>query len=680
MIKKDLKRLIKEERMNNNQDYLQKYLEELAEKFPTKESAVTEIINLSSILALPRSVEHFMSDLHGQADAFEHILNNASGGIRFRISQIFANTLPKETQDELATIIYYPEEKMNEILKNEKDPDNWYRLTLLRIIEVTKKFSSRYTRSKVRKQYDENLSYILDELLNNKIDEENKDKYYQTIISTIIELGYAKNLIIALSSLIKRLAVDELHIIGDIYDRGPEPHKIMDLLEKYHSVDIEWGNHDILWLGASLGSNICVSGVITNSVRHNNLDILEDVYGINLRPLANFAESTYNSALIWRPRKTTEEDYYHNQSVLQTAKIHKAISIIMYKLEGTFANNHKYYQMTHRCLLDKINYENKTINIEGTIYSLEDTDFPTIDKQNPYKLTAEEEKIITELTKSFQNSELLQRHMKVFIEKGSMYKIENNNLMYHALVPLNKDGSLKEVTFENNKYKGKELFDYLDKKVRELYYRKGTTSQYELDLMWYLWSGPDSPFFGKDKMTTLERVLIKDKSSHKEKRNAYYQYQENQEVMEQIMHNFGLIDTTNAHIINGHIPVEKINGETPLKANNKVIVIDGGFSKAYQKTTGIAGYTLVSGSTGMRIIAHEPFTSTKDAIINNEDINYSIDLENNTTKRLTIADVDSGKILQNQIADLKLLIKYYELGLIKENNTYRYIKVLSKKY
>ena len=661
-----------------NEQYLQKYLEELSERFPTKESAVTEIINLSSILALPRSVEHFMSDLHGQADAFEHILNNASGGIRFRISQLFNNTLTKEAQDELATIIYYPEEKMKELLPNAKDQNNWYRLTLLKIIEVTKKFSSRYTRSKVRKLYDENLSYILDELLNNEIDEENKDKYYQAIISTIIELGYAPQLIIALSSLIKKLAVDELHIIGDIYDRGPEPHKIMDLLENYHSVDIEWGNHDILWMGSSLGSNICISGVITNSVRHNNLDILEDTYGINLRPLANFAEETYQDAITWRPRKTTEEDYHQNKIVCQAAKIHKAISIIMYKLEGEFAAKHPEYHMTHRRLLDKINYEEKTINIDGKIYHLEDTDFPTIDKNDPYKLTPEEDKIISDLVKAFLNSEALQRHMRIFIEKGSMYKIENNNLMYHALVPLNEDGSLKKVSLGDISLSGKNLFDYLDAKIRKLYYSKGTTSQHELDLMWYLWSGPDSPFFGKDKMTTMERVLIKDKSSHKEKRNYYYKYQEDETVMTNIMHDFGLTDTRNAHIINGHIPVEKINGETPLKANNKVIVIDGGFSKAYQKTTGIAGYTLVSGSTGMRIIAHEPFTSLEDAIINNQDINYSIDIENNSLKRLTIADVDKGKELSRQINDLKLLIQYYDEGLIKENHAYRYVKVLNK--
>ena len=486
-----------------NEDYLLKYLESLSEKFPTKKSAATEIINLSSILALPRSVEHFMSDLHGQADAFEHILNNSSGGISFRIGQLFGEKLTKEEQKELATLIYYPKEKMAQILPHQENINLWYKENLLMIIEVTKKFSSRYTRSKVRKLYDENFGYILDELLNNEIDEENKDKYYQAIISSIINLGYAEDLIIALSSLIKKLAVDELHIVGDIYDRGPEPHKIMDMLEKYHSVDIEWGNHDILWLGSSLGSNICIAGVITNSVRHNNLDILEDIYGINLRPLANFAEKTYDNAIVWRPRKTKEEDYYNLSTIRQSAKIHKAISVIMYKLEGKFALKHNEYNMTHRALLDKINYEEKTINIDGNIYTLEDTDFPTIDKNNPYKLTYEEEKIIADLVKSFLNSESLQRHMKVFIDKGTMYKIENNNLMYHALVPLNKDGSLKEVTFENNKYKGKELFDYLDKKVRELYYRKGSTSQYELDLMWYLWSGPDSPFFGKDKMTTF---------------------------------------------------------------------------------------------------------------------------------------------------------------------------------
>lgn len=662
-----------------NEDYLLKYLESLSEKFPTKKSAATEIINLSSILALPRSVEHFMSDLHGQADAFEHILNNSSGGISFRIGQLFGGKLTKEEQKELATLIYYPKEKMAQILPHQENINLWYKENLLMIIEVTKKFSSRYTRSKVRKLYDENFGYILDELLNNEIDEENKDKYYQAIISSIINLGYAEDLIIALSSLIKKLAVDELHIVGDIYDRGPEPHKIMDMLEKYHSVDIEWGNHDILWLGSSLGSNICVAGVITNSVRHNNLDILEDIYGINLRPLANFAEKTYDDAIVWRPRKTKEEDYYNLSTIRQSAKIHKAISVIMYKLEGKFALKHNEYNMTHRALLDKINYEEKTINIDGNIYTLEDTDFPTIDKNNPYKLTDEEEKLINDLVKSFLNSESLQRHMKVFIDKGTMYKIENNNLMYHALVPLNEDGSLKDVQIEGKLLKGKELFDYLDKKVRTLYYNKGNTSQYELDLMWYLWCGPDSPFFGKDKMTTMERVLIKDKASHKEKRNYYYKYQDNEAVMMNIMRNFKIPDIDNAHIINGHIPVEKINGETPLKAENKVIVIDGGFSKAYQKTTGIAGYTLVSGSTGMRIIAHEPFSSKEEAIINNRDINYSIDIESNTEKRLLIKDVDKGKELKEQIRDLKLLIKYYELGLIKEKHTYKYIKVLNKK-
>lgn len=663
--------------MNNNQEILEKleYLKCLSKIFPTKDDAATEIINLNSILALPRSVEHYMSDLHGQADAFNHILNNASGGIRFRIGQLFNDKLTKMEQDELATIIYYPKEKMHQLSIPEEKLYDWYRENLLRIIEITKKFSSRYTRSKVRKLYDENLSYIMDELLNNEIEQENKDKYYQTIIDSIIELGYAEKLIIAFSSLIKKLAVDELHIVGDIYDRGPEPHKIMDLLEKYHSVDIEWGNHDILWIGSSLGSNICIAGVITNSVRHNNLDILEDVYGINLRPLANFAERTYDNALVWRPRKTTEEDYYQNPTTRQMAKIHKAISIIMYKLEGTFAENHQEYGMIHRRLLDKIDYDNHTINIDGNTYYLEDIDFPTIDTNNPYKLTTEEEKIINDLVKSFLKSESLQRHMKIFIEKGSMYKIENNNLMYHALVPLNEDGSLKEVSLGSVSFKGKKLFDYLDAKVRKLYYSKGNNSQQELDLMWYLWCGPDSPFFGKDKMTTMERVLIKDKQSHKEKRNYYYKYQDNKEVMENIMHNFGITNTENAHIINGHIPVEKINGETPLKAENKVIVIDGGFSKAYQKTTGIAGYTLISGSTGMRIIAHEPFTDEEDAITNNRDINYSIDLKETISKRITIADVDKGSELKNQIADLKLLIQAYDQGLIKENHQFKYVKV-----
>ena len=655
------------------------FLEEMSNRFPTRDDAATEIINLSSILALPRSIEHFMSDLHGQADAFNHILNNASGGIRFRIGQLFDNVLTKEEEDELATLIYYPREKMNLVLNSVYNKDNWYRENLLRIIEVAKKFSSRYTRSKVRKIYiDSKLSYIIDEVLNNKIEEENKNKYYNAIIDTIIKLGYADKLIIELSSVIKQLAVDELHIVGDIYDRGPEPHKIMDLLEKYHTVDIEWGNHDILWIGATLGSDICVSGVITNSVRHNNLSILEDTYGINLRQLANFAENTYDDALIWRPRKTSYEDYYNDLAVRQAARIHKAISVIMYKLEGNLALIHPEYDMSHRRLLDKINYQNSTINIDGNIYKLEDIKFPTIDKNNPYALTDEEEKIISNLTKSFLNSEALQRHIAVFINKGSMYKIENNNLMYHALVPLCSDGSLKKVNIGNVSLSGKRLFDYIDAMVRKLYYNKQNNSQYDLDLMWYLWCGADSPFFGKDKMTTFERVLIKDKDSHKERRNYYYTYQENRKVMENIMINFGIKDVSNAHIINGHIPVEKINGESPLKADDAVIVIDGGFSKAYQKTTGIAGYTLVSGSTGMRIIAHEPFSSLAMAIKNNEDIHSSIDIQKSMSKRITIADVDKGKEIKQQINNLLLLIEAYGKGIIKENKEYKYIKVLTK--
>lgn len=655
-------------------------LNELSNRFPTKDDAVTEIINLNAILALPRGPEHFMSDLHGQADAFVHILNNSAGGIKFRIGQIFKDTLSIKEQDELATLIYYPKQKMSLALENVNDKKKWYYDNLLRIIEITKKFSSRYTRSKVRKVYENNnLSYIVDELLNNKLEAENKEKYYEAIINSIIELDYSEKLIILLSSIIKTLAVDTLHIVGDVYDRGPEPHKIMDSLEKYHSVDIEWGNHDILWMGASIGSKICISGVITNSVRHNNLNILEDIYGINLRPLANYAEKTYDDALIWRPRHTKEEDYYSNYLVKQSAKIHKAISIIMYKLEGDFALKHPEYNMLHRRLLDKIDYQNKEILIDNTKYSLEDTNFPTIDKNNPYKLTKEEEIIINDLAKSFLNSEALQRHMKIFIDKGNMYKIENNNLLYHALVPLNEDGTLKQVNINGNTLSGKRLFDYINLLVKKLYYNKGFNKEEDLDLMWYLWSGPDSPFFGKDKMTTMERVLIKDKTSHKEKRNYYYKYQDNKTVMENIMKDFGITNIENAHIINGHIPVEKINGETPIKAEGKVIVIDGGFSKAYQKTTGIAGYTLVSGSTGMRIIAHEPFTTVENAILNNEDIHSSVDLQESSKVRITIKDTDKGNELQKQIKLLEKLIYYYDNGIINENKEYKYVKVYNRK-
>ena len=661
--------------MENEIDYCLEYLKELSKRFTTKDDAIAEIINLNSILALPRNVEHFMSDIHGQADAFCHIMNNASGGIRYRIKQIFGGELSESEQDKLATLIYYPEEKMKLELAHVSDKYSWYETNILRIIEVAKKISSRYTRSKVRKTYKSSLSYTIDELLNNKIEQENKDEYYKMIISSVINLGSAEDLIKALCTLIKQLAVNEFHIVGDIYDRGPEPHKIMDMLGDNPNIDIEWGNHDILWMGASLGNDLSVSGVITNSVKYNNLDILENAYGINLRPLANFAEKTYKNALVWRPRKTTEEDYNNDYDIRQAAKIHKAVSIIMYKLEGQLALNHPEYKMEHRRLLDKINYENESIIIDGKEYHLEDVDFPTIDKSDPYTLTEDEKKIIGDLTISFMNSEALRRHIDLFFSKGSMYKIENNNLMYHALVPLNEDGTLKEVSFVEGNLKGKELFDYLDRKVRQLYYNKGNNSKDELDLMWYLWTGPDSPFFGKDKMTNMERVLIKDKASHKEKRNYYYAYQEDSKVVENIMRDFGLIDTKNAHIINGHIPVEKINGENPLKADNKLIVIDGGFSKAYQKTTGIAGYTLISGSTGMRIVAHEPFTSLEDAIANNTDIHSTIEIKETVRKRITISDIDKGRELKREIYFLKLLIRAYDLGIIKENNEFKYIKV-----
>ena len=661
--------------MENEIDYCLEYLKELSKRFTTKDDAIAEIINLNSILALPRNVEHFMSDIHGQADAFCHIMNNASGGIRYRIKQIFDDELSESEQDKLATLIYYPEEKMKLELAHVSDKYSWYETNILRIIEVAKKISSRYTRSKVRKTYKSSLSYTIDELLNNKIEQENKDEYYKMIISSVINLGSAEDLIKALCTLIKQLAVNEFHIVGDIYDRGPEPHKIMDMLGDNPNIDIEWGNHDILWMGASLGNDLSVSGVITNSVKYNNLDILENAYGINLRPLANFAEKTYKNALVWRPRKTTEEDYNNDYDIRQAAKIHKAVSIIMYKLEGQLALNHPEYKMEHRRLLDKINYENESIIIDGKEYHLEDVDFPTIDKSDPYTLTEDEKKIIGDLTISFMNSEALRRHIDLFFSKGSMYKIENNNLMYHALVPLNEDGTLKEVSFVEGNLKGKELFDYLDRKVRQLYYNKGNNSKDELDLMWYLWTGPDSPFFGKDKMTNMERVLIKDKASHKEKRNYYYAYQEDSKVVENIMRDFGLIDTKNAHIINGHIPVEKINGENPLKADNKLIVIDGGFSKSYQKTTGIAGYTLISGSTGMRIVAHEPFTSLEDAIANNTDIHSTIEIKETVRKRITISDIDKGRELKREIYFLKLLIRAYDLGIIKENNEFKYIKV-----
>ncbi|MCR5612011.1 MAG: fructose-1,6-bisphosphatase [Clostridiales bacterium] len=669
-----MKKLVNEEEIMENI----RFLKQLAKSFPTQEDAMTEIVNLSSILALPKSTEHFMSDLHGQGDAFEHILNNCSGVIRNEISRLFKDELSFEEMETLATIVYYPRQKIALELQHVEDKDGWFKRTLRLLIQLGRKVSSKYTRSRVRKNINPRYAYIIEELLTARINFHDLDAYYDEIFDSIIRYDYAENVIVALTETIKRLAVERMHIVGDIYDRGPEPHRILDLLLDHPSVDIQWGNHDILWMGAAMGDKTCISGVLTNSFRHGNLELIEDVYGINLRHLLMFAQDTYKSALVFRPRKTSVDAYYDNPEVNIRAKLHKAIFVIMHKLEGQMIKRNPNFKLDHRLLLEGINKEHSTITIEGVAHPIKDADFPTIDPKDPYKLTDEEQTIIDELQQSFIKSPRLQRHMRFFIERGSMYLVVNNNLLYHALVPMNEDGSFKDVELGGVARHGKELFDYLDSEVKRIYHLDPSErTESELDLMWYLWCGPDSPFFGKNKMTTFERVEIDDSKTHKEKRNAYYSYQDTEDMAIRIMHEFGIENTENSVIVNGHIPVEKINGENPIKANGKLIVIDGGFSRYYQKTTGIAGYTLTYDSRGLYIVAHEPFVSLEKAIAENADIHATIEVQDilATKGQMTIRDTDKGALLEDEIHSLEMLVQAYEYGFIKENPNQRLVKV-----
>ena len=656
-----------------------RFLQQLAKTFPTVEYAMTEIVNLSSILALPKPTEHFMSDLHGQGDAFEHILNNASGVIRNEIERLLSGSLSFEERETLATIVYYPKEKIALELEHVEDKDSWYKNTLKNLIILGRKISSKYTQSKLRKTLDPRFSYIIEELLTARVNFHDLDGYYDEIFDSIIRHDYAEPVIVALTDAIKKLAVDRLHIVGDIYDRGPEPHRIIELLLKHPSIDIQWGNHDVLWMGAALGEKTCIAGVLTNSFRHGNLDLIENVYGINLRHLLMFAQETYKTAVVFRPRKTSEEAYYTNPEIGIRAKLHKAIFVIMHKLEGQLIKRNPNYKLDHRLFLDTLDRVNSTITIDDITYPIKDADFPTIDPEDPYKLTEEEEVIINELQESFLNSPTLQRHIKLFMDKGSLYTVVNNNLLFHALVPLNEDGSFKSVDFGDGILRsGKAMFDYIDSEVRRLYFAEPSERKtHELDLMWYLWCGPDSPQFGKDKMTTFERVEIDDSKSHKEKRNAYYKYQDTKDLAIRILNEFGINDTDRAVIVNGHIPVEKINGENPIKAEGKLIVIDGGFSKYYQKTTGIAGYTLVYDSRGLYIVAHEPFISFDKAIRENMDIHSTMEVENilATKGQMMVSEIDKGQELKKEIEELEMLVAAFDRGLVKENHRYRMVKV-----
>ena len=649
-----------------------RYLKMLSRQYPTVREAGTEIINLRAILNLPKGCEHFISDVHGEYEAFLHILNSCSGVIRERLDLLFKTSVPRSELDELATLIYYPEEKLEELRPWIDDLEEWYRITLHRLIEVCRLVSERYSRSKVRKALPADYAYVIEELLYTHGEEIDKRDYFENIIATIIEIGQAPDFIQAVCKVIKWAAVDHLHLVGDIFDRGPRADIIMDSLLHHHSVDIQWGNHDVLWMGAASGSRTLVATVLSNSIHYNNLEVVETGYGISLRPLSVFANEVYKDCDVSRfAVKLTgnEGEQPTEKDKLLSARMHKAITLILFKLEGQKILRHPEYHMEDRLLLDKIDYENKCITIGGVTYALEDTDFPTVDPADPYALTPEEERVIDELTSSFQHSEKLQKHVRFLYSRGSLYKIYNGNLLFHGCIPLDRDGNLLSFCLDGTERKGRDLLDAIDTQARQAYYYKPGTPERKLgmDLLWFLWAGRNSPIFGRDRMTTFERRFIADESAWAEPKNAYYTLYEDPAVCDFILREFGL-EGPHCHIINGHVPVKARKGESPIKGGGKLIVIDGGFCKAYQPTSGIAGYTLIHNSHSYRIVAHQPFVGREKAIRENFDISSSTEIFERMETRRKIAETDLGREIEERIADLRLLLDAYRDGVVTEDH------------
>ena len=652
------------------------YLQLLSKSFPTIADAATEVINLEAIMNLPKGTEHFLADLHGENEAFLHILKNASGNIKRKVNEIFGNTIRETEKKELCTLIYYPEQKLELIKAQETDLDDWYRITIHQLVKVCRDVSSKYTHSKVRKSLPHDFSYIIEELLHERTDDQDKAAYVAVIVDTIISTGRADAFIEAICNVIQRLAIDQLHILGDIYDRGPGAHKIMDTLKQYHSWDIQWGNHDILWMGVSAGNDACICNVLRLSLRYANLATLEE-YGINLVPLATFALEVYGDDPCeeFQPRLLPGNSMDEKTRQL-TAKMHKAITVIQLKEEAQIINRHPEWQMTDRCLFDCIDYEKGECNINGKDYAMRSCHFPTIScSQQHDMLTPEEEDLMKKLHHSFRISEKLQKHIRILLSHGCMYAISNSNLLFHASIPLNDDGSLKEVEiYPGKKFSGKELMHNIGIMIRSAFNSHAGSStiamdeyprDYARDYFLYLWCGPDSPLFDKSKMATFERYFLTDKETFIEEKGAYFRLRNNEEICDRILDAFG-IKGPNRHIINGHVPVHVAKGENPIKAGGKLMVIDGGFSEAYHSETGIAGYTLIYHSRGFQLVQHEPFTSTQDAIQRGTDIKSTMQIVEMSAHRMLVADTDKGDELRTQIADLKQLLHAYRHGIIKE--------------
>ncbi len=658
---------ITQQRIENDMRVLQL----LSQTYPNIGAASTEIINLEAILNLPKGTEHFMADIHGEYEAFIHILRNASGNIKRKVEEIYSSSLSKIEIRELCSLIYYPERKLEYLRAAEQDLTDFYYTTLYQLIEVCQAVSSKYTRSKVRKALPRDFAYIITELLHESPSKEDKKAYFNRIIETIIMTGSADNFIIALCNMIQRLSVDQVHILGDIFDRGPGAHIIMDTLCERNNFDIQWGNHDALWMGAAAGNDCCIANVLRLSLRYGNMATLEDGYGINLLPLATFAMETYydDPCDLFGPHLDKDDTTHNEKTRRLIAQMHKAISIIQFKLEAALIDSRPEWNMQDRKLLEYIDFDRKIFHYNGQDYAMKDTFFPTVDPQNPYALTAEEKDIVDKLHHSFRVSDKLKKHVKCLFSHGAMYGIYNSNLLFHASVPLNADGTLKSVCLNGKQYSGRDLLHQIGIIMRSAFNNdtEPTERKFATDYFWYLWCGIDSPLFDKSKMTTFERYFLEDKTLHVEEKGYYYTLRNDEKVCEMILDAFG-VEGEHRHIINGHVPVRAAKGEKPIKAGGKLMVIDGGFAKAYHDTTGIAGYTLVYHSRGFQLVQHEPFTSAEEAIKNGTDIVSSTQIVEMSSQRMLVSDTDKGRELRKHIEELKELLYAYRHGLIKERN------------
>ena len=648
-----------------------RYLQLLAQQYPTVQAASTEIIRLRTILNLPKGTEYFMSDIHGEYEAFQHILNSCSGEIRNKLDEQFGETLSEAEKNDLATLIHYPSAKLTLAADQIADLESWYRITLRQLVQVCRYVSIKHTRNRVRSFMPKDYQEIIDELIHMRDEDGSKRNQFQNLIDTIIQIGQAADVIKAICKVIRSLTRDHLHIVGDIFDRGPRADLVMDALMECPNVDFQWGNHDILWMGAASGSRTLVATVLSNSIRYNNLDVIETGYGISLRPLSIFANDVYRSTDVscFHVKLTGDAEQYTEKDILMAARMYKAITIILFKLEGQKLLRRPEFGMSDRLLLNRIDYTSKTIDIGGIRYPLLDCDFPTVDPNDPYTLTEEESQVIDRLTDSFRHSEKLQKHTRFLYSKGGLYKVYNGNLLFHGCIPMTEDGKLMSFTIGSRSRAGKAFLDYAEKTARKAYYDKRGTPErvFGMDFLWWLWAGRNSPIFGRDRMTTFERRFIQDESTWTEPKNAYYSYYHDPSVCDMLLKEF-LLEGPHSHIINGHVPVRAKKGESPIKGGGKLIVIDGGFSRAYQSTSGIAGYTLIFSSRHFRIVSHQPFAGRYDAIHHNHDIaNDSLIFERLET-RMKVSETDKGRMLQSQVDDLMQLLTAYRTGAVKEDH------------